>query len=72
MVVSPASFGTTLRDACPASPLVSVTADPIDQTRARVTEPEFPLEAHLSMLATLTLRALLPLGEPSPRRFADL
>lgn len=27
------------------------------------------MEARLSTLATLTLRALLPLGEPSPRKF---
>jgi len=36
---------------------------------SRYREPELPLEAHLSMFVTLTLRALLPLGEPSPRIF---
>jgi hypothetical protein len=53
-------------------PFIGVCHVPILLNFCSFYEPELPLEAHLSLFATLTLRALLPLREPSPRDSADL
>jgi len=67
VVVSQASFGTTVRDACFVSPLIGLATNPIDRTRALFTNPSSRWRRAFRRFCTLTLRALLPLREPSPR-----
>jgi len=67
VVVSQASFGTTVHDARFVSPWIGLATDPIDRTRALFTNPSSRWRRTFRCFCTLTLRALLPLGELSPR-----